>query len=505
MKPASFLAAVVLAFLAFAARATPLTHNASDLWWDPNESGWGLNVIHQGDTLFATLFVYAPDGRPTWYSASNLVTAGDGAGHDQPLVFTGPLVESTGPAFGSPFNASAVTRRIVGTMSFEMANTNSATLRYSVDGVNVTKNVQRFTFRPLDLSGDYVGYQSQPATSFGAAVTDEMTISIRQSGTAVTMTTQGSVSGSCSYTGTLVPEGQLAHVSGGWSCAGGGDGNFTMTDVDVTAAGFTARFKGNRISWSGSYGRMGGARTSAAVRGDGWRTDLWWVPSESGWGVNLIEQGEILFATIFTYDAQGRPRWYSASSLAFAGRGPAVDSTGVYSGAVYESTGPYFGTSFNPAAVTRREVGTMSFDVYGNRTGLLDLSINGATLARKVLDRYTFQLNDLSGAYNGHVYAQLNTRNVPTGPTTINITRNGNSVTILTQAAGGNCTFSASNGAVMQYGQQMIPAGSFTCTNGTSGQWFWYDADVSYSGFTAHYTIDGYIVGNIVGVRSGVF
>jgi len=501
MKIASILAAAVMQLAALAAAATPLTHNASDLWWDPNESGWGLNVIHQGDTLFATLFVYAPDGRPTWYSASNLVTSGDGAAHDRPLVFTGALVESTGPAFGSPFNPGTVTRRTVGTMTFEMLDTNAASLRYSVDGVNVTKNLQRFTFRRIDLSGDYVGYQSQPASSAGAAVTDEMTISIRQSGSAFTMTTQGSASGSCSYTGTLTPEGQLAHVGGSYSCADGRSGNFTMTDADVTKAGFTARFKGNRISSSTSHGRMGGARTSATIRGDGWRTDLWWVPSESGWGINVIEQGDILFATIFTYDAQGRAKWYSASSLAFTGRGQAVDSTGIYAGAVYESTGPFFGTAFNPAAVTRREVGTMSLDVFGNRTGFADLSIGGATLTRKELDRYTFRANDLSGTYTGHVHAMNNSRNVPTGATTITIAGN----TITTQAAGGNCTFTITNSAVMQYGRQLVPGGTFSCSNATTGQFFWYDVDVSFSGFTAHYTIDGYLVGNIVGVRSGPF
>jgi hypothetical protein len=503
MKLASILAVVILQFLAFAAGATPLTHNASDLWWDPNESGWGLNVIHQGDTLFATLFVYAADGRPTWYSASNLVTPGDGAAHDRPLVFSGELVESTGPAFGSPF--SAVTRRAVGSMTFEMRDSNAATLRYSVDGVSVEKNLQRFSFRALDLSGDYVGYQSQPAGAGTSAVTDEMTIAIRQSGAAFTMTTQGSVSGSCSYSGTVTPDGQLARVGGSYSCSDGRSGNFTMTDADVTEAGFTARFKGNRISSSTSYGRMGGARTSGPVRGDGWRTDLWWVPAESGWGINMIEQGEILFATIFTYDAQGRAKWYSASSLAFIGRGPAVDSTGVYSGAVYETTGPWFGTAFNPSAVTRRSVGSMTFDVYGNRTGFVDLGINGQSIARKVFDRFTFRANSLAGTYTGYVHAALNARNVPTGPTAINVSSTGNGVTITTQAAGGSCTFTASDVVFSQYGQQLMPLGPFTCTNGATGQFLFYDLEVTFSGFTAHYSIDGYLVGNIAGVRSGAF
>src|SRR5213075_2682038 len=117
---ARILLASALSAAAVCVNATPQSLDATDMWFNPAESGWGLNVIHQGDTLFATLFVYAPDGRPTWYSASNLVTSGDGTAHDRPLVFSGALVESTGPAFGPSFNPGAVTRRVVGSMTFEV-------------------------------------------------------------------------------------------------------------------------------------------------------------------------------------------------------------------------------------------------------------------------------------------------------------------------------------------------------------------------------------------------
>src|SRR3954469_24052414 len=47
------------------------------LWWNPAESGWGLNTTHQGNILFATLFVYAGDGQPLWLVASGLMDMGD--------------------------------------------------------------------------------------------------------------------------------------------------------------------------------------------------------------------------------------------------------------------------------------------------------------------------------------------------------------------------------------------------------------------------------------------
>ena len=36
--------------------------------------------------------------------------------------------------------------------------------------------------------------------------------------------------------------------------------------------------------------------------------------SESGWGVNLAHQGDIIFATWFTYDVAGKAWWLSMSA-----------------------------------------------------------------------------------------------------------------------------------------------------------------------------------------------
>jgi hypothetical protein len=41
--------------------------NYQDLWWNPAESGWGINLTHQGNTIFATWFTYVEQGRPMWF------------------------------------------------------------------------------------------------------------------------------------------------------------------------------------------------------------------------------------------------------------------------------------------------------------------------------------------------------------------------------------------------------------------------------------------------------
>jgi len=67
-----FLAAfAVITFftLSLPVRAS-LGTNFSDQWWNPAESGWGAAILQQYDTLFVDVFVYGPDGRPTWYTAA---------------------------------------------------------------------------------------------------------------------------------------------------------------------------------------------------------------------------------------------------------------------------------------------------------------------------------------------------------------------------------------------------------------------------------------------------
>ena len=93
-------AAAAFASLAFAlpASATNFSTDYTDLWFNPSESGWGVNVIQQGNTLFATLFVYGTDQSPRWYVASGLVASSS-------TVFSGQLFQTTGPYFGAAWTA----------------------------------------------------------------------------------------------------------------------------------------------------------------------------------------------------------------------------------------------------------------------------------------------------------------------------------------------------------------------------------------------------------------
>src|SRR5215472_516946 len=95
-----------------------LTPDATGLWYDPAESGWGLTVAQQGGEAFAVLFVYDPAGRPAWYFASDL-----NAPVLSPLPPGGPpndvdgiLYRAAGPWFGGTFDPGAVSVTPVGSL-----------------------------------------------------------------------------------------------------------------------------------------------------------------------------------------------------------------------------------------------------------------------------------------------------------------------------------------------------------------------------------------------------
>lgn len=120
-----------------------LAMNYQDLWWAApaaSESGWGININHQGDTIFATWFTYDIDGTPMWL----VVTANPAT----PTVYAGTLYRTVGSPFNAvPFDPTKVAAQAVGTATFTFANGNSATFDYSVSTaagvVHQTKTIVR--------------------------------------------------------------------------------------------------------------------------------------------------------------------------------------------------------------------------------------------------------------------------------------------------------------------------------------------------------------------------
>ncbi len=245
-----------------AASASP---NYTDIWWNPAESGWGINLNHQSDTIFASLFTYAADNKGLWLVAT-MAKQADGS-------YTGPLYRTVGPAFNaSPWTGSTPTQ--VGTMTVTFG-ASTATLVYSVNGASVTKTIQRQVFA-------------------GASPT--------------CVATTGSRSAATNY------------------------------------------------------------------------QDLWWNSAESGWGVNFAHQGNTIFATLFTYGADHRDMWLTATL--------ARQADGSFLGDLYRTTGPVFNTlPWTPIGV--ETVGTLRATFANGASATLAYTVSGVPVT-KAIERQVF-------------------------------------------------------------------------------------------------------------------
>lgn len=263
----------IYALLPSAAPASrlPGSANLTGLWWNPAESGWGINFNHQGNILYATVFAYAPSGNASWLVMSGGALQADGSS------FRGDLYQTTGPAFNAnpftPIGAANVTK--VGSMSVLFSSPSAATLTYSWNGTTVAKAIQPQVF--------------------------------------------GSRLATCQP---------------------------TQTSRDALA----------------NY------------------QDLWWNPAESGWGVNITQQDNTLFATLFDYDASGAAKWWVMSA-------GIRQADGSYLGDLLQTTGSAFNAQpFIPlTAANIAKVGTMQFRFSDGTHGTLSYSVNGAAVSKTII------------------------------------------------------------------------------------------------------------------------
>ncbi len=118
--------------------ANPANDNYQGLWWVPGgvESGWGINLVHQGDQVFATWYTYDTSGKAWWLSmlANRISPASDS--------YAGAIYVDHGPPFSS-FIGSGVPAQVGnGTLTF--SDGDNAVFGYTVNGVSQSKTIVRF-------------------------------------------------------------------------------------------------------------------------------------------------------------------------------------------------------------------------------------------------------------------------------------------------------------------------------------------------------------------------
>ena len=231
------------------------TTDFTDLWWNANESGWGVTATHQREIVFLTFFVYGTDNRPSFYTAEASYVGQTGEGS---LIFSGQMYQTSGPWFGTFFNPTSVTVRQVGTLTFT-AFVDAATLTYSVDGTFVTKSLTRQTFRNNDLTGFYAGIIREISSGCSNPTNDGtkervMGIFIDNSATGLTFTTNenGTI---CNYGGNYRQSGRMGSSTGSYTCPGAA-GTYDMVEIEANPSGITGRFTARDNLCSKIVGRL---------------------------------------------------------------------------------------------------------------------------------------------------------------------------------------------------------------------------------------------------------
>jgi hypothetical protein len=195
------------------------------------------------------------------------------------------------------------------------------------------------------------------------------------------------------------------------------------------------------------------------------QSDLYYIPAESGWGVQLVQRGSVIFATLFVFGPGGATTWYVATMNFVSGS--------TWTGDLYTGTGPYFGTvPFNPANVVARKAGTMTWVPQTLGAGTLSYVADGVAVTKNVV-RQTLAFDDYSGTYLGAFHFTTTSCTDMSGNAagevpliTISITQTGQSIGFVASFLGEGMTIS---GTLSQAGQFGTVLGTYTDTTGDSG------------------------------------
>jgi hypothetical protein len=210
---------------------------------------------------------------------------------------------------------------------------------------------------------------------------------------------------------------------------------------------------------------LGAAMPSLATRYQDW----WWDPATSGQGVNIGQQGEIIFAAWFTYDASGDSMWVTMSGTL---------QNNVLTGDLLLFTGPKLGNPYDPTKVTNAKLGTATLTFTGLSKGKLEWTVFGATAGSNIrglmnLERFTWAPLVYAGTYYTQVVGGSDcadaTRSYAVSTTSV-VAYDGTTVRITDNMDGGaRCEYV---GTVAGEGSIMRATGTYTCnTAAESGTW----------------------------------
>jgi hypothetical protein len=224
------------------------------------------------------------------------------------------------------------------------------------------------------------------------------------------------------------------------------------------------------------------------------QSDVWWTQNEVGWGVQLVQRGNVIFATMYVYDQSTQPIFYTATLFNVVG----APGAGTWSGDLYLTSGPWFGTTpFNSTLVVYRNVGTMTWSASTIVTGTLTYTIDSVAVT-KAMTRLTLVNDNYVGVFQGGMHEVTTGCADPTGngtsdlPATITVRQSTSAISLSVKTDPGTCTF---GGDYAQYGQLAGSTGNYSCTFGDAGTYTTSEMQVNRFGMTAQIATSSPITG----------
>lgn len=192
-------------------------------------------------------------------------------------------------------------------------------------------------------------------------------------------------------------------------------------------------------------------------------TDIWWRTGgvESGWGVNLVQSQDVIFATFFVHGpAPSTTEYWYVVTLNRNG--------GTFTGDLYQTTGTGIGAPWSPADASATKVGTTTFTPTSSTTGTLTYNV-GPIVVTKDIARQTLTGVALGGSYIGAAVvrssgcAGAGSQIFDVDPV---VTQAGGEMQIALTFGGETCTM---QGLYAQEGLLFrIPTATYVCKNGST-------------------------------------
>ncbi len=112
--------------------------------------------------------------------------------------------------------------------------------------------------------------------------------------------------------------------------------------------------------------------------------DMWWAGSaENGWGMSIVQHGDVLFNVIYAYDGAGKPTWYVMPG------GSWNDAKTAFHGALYRPHGTPFSAYDATKLAVGSAVGEAILTLDSGNSITLDYVIDGVP-GRKTITRQMF-------------------------------------------------------------------------------------------------------------------